>query len=46
MTSTHLETALLALNVGLSPVPPLENGTKAPICSWKAPDQAGDEGTG
>src|SRR5271157_4686173 len=30
----HLETALLAL--GLSPVPPREDGSKAPICTWKA----------
>ncbi len=27
----HLETALLALSVGLSPVPPKQDGTKAPL---------------
>jgi hypothetical protein len=30
-----LDIALLALDVGLSPVPPKEDGTKAPIGEWK-----------
>ena len=36
--NVHLETALLALRVGLSPIPPAEDGSKEPIAhkaSWK-----------
>jgi putative DNA primase/helicase len=31
----HLDTALLALKVGLSPIPPTEDGLKRPIGGWK-----------
>ena len=35
MNRVHLETALLARKLGLSPVPPKEDGSKAPIGEWK-----------
>ena len=31
LTNPHLDTALLALRLGFSPVPPTEDGRKAPI---------------
>ena len=34
----HLETALLALSVGLSPVPPRDDGTKAPLADVPTED--------
>ena len=35
MNDASFRTALLALKLGLSPVPPREDGTKAPIGNWK-----------
>jgi len=35
MNSVHLEIALLAHKLGFSPVPPREDGSKAPIGEWK-----------
>jgi putative DNA primase/helicase len=36
--STHLETALLALELGFSPLPPKEDGSKAPLADWPMAD--------
>jgi hypothetical protein len=33
--SIHLNTALDALDLGFSPVPPMEDGTKRPLSTWK-----------
>lgn len=35
----HLETALMALELGLSPVPPRDDGTKAPLADIRVNDQ-------